>query len=70
MKCPNEGSIQSYIDGELNDIEMKELEMHLFQCEKCKEIYVELNSANSFAMGKLYDYKKEFNMNSIKKRKK
>lgn len=66
MKCPNEGSIQSYIDGELNDIKMKELEMHLFQCEKCKEIYVELNSANSFAMEKLHDYKKEFNIKHIK----
>lgn len=66
MKCPSEGSIQAYIDKELNDIEMKELEMHLFHCEKCKEIYKELNSTNSFSMGKLQDYKKEFDINNIK----
>ncbi|MBI6874510.1 anti-sigma factor family protein [Clostridium aciditolerans] len=66
MKCPSGGSIQSYIDGELNDVEMKEIEMHLFECEKCKEIYKELNSVNSFAMGKLQDYKKEFDINNIK----
>lgn len=66
MKCPSEGSIQAYIDKELNDIEMKELEMHLFHCEKCTEIYKELNSTNSFSMGKLHDYKKEFDINDIK----
>lgn len=66
MKCPGEGSIQSYIDKELNDIEIKELEMHLFHCKKCKEIYKELNSTNSFSMGKLHDYKKEFDINDIK----
>ncbi|MBV7274471.1 zf-HC2 domain-containing protein [Clostridium sp. PL3] len=66
MKCLNEGSIQSYIDGELNDIEMKEVETHLFQCEKCKNLYKELNSTNSFTMEKLQDYKKEFNISSIK----
>lgn len=66
MKCPNEGTIQSYIDRELNDVEMEALEMHLFQCEKCKKAYEELNSVNIFAMGKLQEYKKEFNMSPIK----
>lgn len=66
MKCPSEGTIQRYIDGEVNDIDMKEIEIHLFQCSKCKEIYNELNSTNSFAMGKLQDYKSEFNINPIK----
>lgn len=66
MKCLNEGSLQSYIDGELTDIEMKEVETHLFQCEKCKKLYKELNSINSFAMEKLQDYKNEFNINHMK----
>ncbi|WML32858.1 DUF4367 domain-containing protein [Clostridium sp. OS1-26] len=66
MKCPNEGTIQSYIDEELNDVEMEEVKMHLFQCEKCKKIYEELNSTNIFSMGKLQDYKKEFNIKHIK----
>lgn len=66
MKCPSEGIIQAYIDGELNDIEIKEIEMHLFQCEKCKKAYKELNSVNNFAVGKLQDYRKEFNVNHIK----
>lgn len=66
MKCLSEGIIQAYIDEELNDIEMKEVEMHLFQCEKCKEIYKELKSVNSFTMNKLKDYKKDFNITPIK----
>lgn len=66
MKCLSEGIIQAYIDEELNDIEMKEVEMHLFQCEKCKEVYKELKSINSFAMDKLKDYKKDFNITPIK----
>ncbi|AKA69587.1 anti-sigma factor family protein [Clostridium scatologenes] len=66
MRCLSEGIIQAYIDEELNDIEMKEVEMHLFQCKKCKEVYKELKSINNFAMDKLKDYKKNFNITSIK----
>jgi hypothetical protein len=66
VKCLSEGNIQAYIDNELSDIEMKELEMHLFQCEKCKEVYMELKSVNSFAVEKLQDYKEEFNISPIK----
>lgn len=66
MKCPSEGSIQAYIDKELDDIEIKEIEMHLFQCEKCKEIYKNLNSVNNFAMEKFQDYKKEFDIHDLK----
>jgi len=66
MKCLNEGTIQAYIDGELNDIEVKEVEMHLFQCERCEEIYKGLNSANCFVMEKMEHYKKEFNIPQIK----
>lgn len=66
MKCFNEGHIQAYIDEELNDIEMKKVEVHLFQCEKCKEIYEELNCVNSFTTEKLHNYKKEFNTSHMK----
>ena len=66
MKCPNEGIIQAFIDKELNDIEMKEVEMHLFQCKNCKEVYKELNSINNFAIEKIQDYKNEFNIPHIK----
>ncbi len=68
MKCLSEGSIQAYIDNELSDTQMEEVEMHLFQCEKCKEIYMELKSVNSFTVEKLQDYKEEFNINPIKTR--
>jgi hypothetical protein len=66
MKCLNEGSIQAYIDRELNDIQIKEIEMHLCKCQKCTAIYNELNSVNDFAMVKLQNYKKEFNINELK----
>lgn len=65
MKCLYEGSIQAYIDRELNDIEMEEVEMHLFQCEKCKEIYKDLSSVNNFVFKKMQDYKKELNKNHV-----
>lgn len=66
MKCPNEGKIQSYIDKELTESDMKEVELHLFQCEKCTKNYKELSSNNEFTMKKLQDYKSEFNMNYTK----
>lgn len=66
MNCPSEGNIQSYIDKELNDIEMKEVEAHIFQCEKCRETYKKLNSANNFTIDKLHNYKRSFQMDHIK----
>ncbi|ADL50210.1 anti-sigma factor family protein [Clostridium cellulovorans] len=66
MKCPNEGLIQAYIDKELNDFEMKEIEIHLSQCEKCKETYTELNSLNKFTLEKLNVYKEDFNVSNLK----
>lgn len=66
MKCPTEGRIQSYIDGELNDIEMNEVEMHIFQCEKCKDVYKELKSSNSFTIAKLQSYKNSLNIKPIR----
>lgn len=65
MKCLSEGIIQAYIDEELNDIEMKEVEIHLFQCKKCKETYKELKSINNFTLDKLDGYKNKFNMKSL-----
>lgn len=65
MKCLSEGSIQAYIDGELSNTEMKEVEMHLFQCGKCKEVYKELKSINSFAVEKLQDYERDFKINHV-----
>ncbi|RMD03153.1 anti-sigma factor [Clostridium autoethanogenum] len=65
MKCLSEGSIQAYIDGELSNTEIKEVEMHLFQCGKCKEVYKELKSINSFAVEKLQDYERDFKINHV-----
>lgn len=65
MKCLDEGYIQAYIDGELNDIEAKDVEIHLFQCEKCKSVYKDLRSINSFAIEKIQNYKNEFDKSPV-----
>lgn len=62
MKCPSEGKIQGFIDKELNDIEFKDVEKHLYQCEKCKDTYEKLISSDSFIMEKLQNYKNELNI--------
>ena len=37
IKCPEDWSIQAYIDGELNANELNLFEEHLTQCPKCSE---------------------------------
>lgn len=59
MKCLNEGYIQAYIDRELDKNEIREVEAHLFDCEKCKALYREMNSANNLVRDSLMAYKKD-----------
>lgn len=66
MQCPNEGTIQAFIDKELNPSEMKELEIHLFQCNRCKETYRNLSTINSFVFNKIQDYTEYSDNNYIK----
>lgn len=57
MKCPDEGLLQSYIDGEM-DIDLKKhIEMHLLNCEFCSNIYKELKNNDDFAFEKMDKYR-------------
>lgn len=63
MRCPNEGSIQAYIDGELNEIEMKEIKSHLLQCERCRKFYEDLKLTDKFVFEKMNNYSKGYRNN-------
>lgn len=56
MICPNDGKIQAYIDDELNETEMEEIERHISECEKCKKSYESLKSIDNFVFEKINDY--------------
>lgn len=36
--CPNEEDMACYIDGLLLEDEVRRLEKHLFECDRCREI--------------------------------
>lgn len=56
MICPDDGKIQAYIDKELNEIEMVEIEDHISTCEKCKRRYEKLKTIDSFVFEKFSYY--------------
>jgi hypothetical protein len=56
MRCPLEGEIQEYIDGETDNNRSMEIEEHLLECHKCKAVYNQLTELNDFVEGKLNIY--------------
>ena len=41
MSCQNErGLIQSYVDGELDELHASKMKQHLDRCEECRSEYV------------------------------
>lgn len=60
MKCPGSDVLQAYIDGELEIGIRKNIEMHLTDCDKCKELLAVLKENDDFVFGKLKNYKHHF----------
>lgn len=57
MKCPDSGTIQAYIDGELDIKIKKDVENHILSCNKCTEFYNSLKSNDDFVFEKITDYR-------------
>jgi len=57
MRCVDSGTIQAFIDGELDIAVKKDVENHIKSCRKCSEAYDGLKKADDFAFGKLTGYK-------------
>ncbi len=57
MKCIDSGTLQAYIDGELDISVKKDVEKHITGCEKCNKAYEGLKKNDDFAFGKLTGYR-------------
>ncbi len=64
MKCLDNGTIQSYIDGELEINEKKNIENHILTCDKCERAIVNAKNIDDFVFEKISIYK-ENNSQSI-----
>lgn len=57
MKCPEMGTMQAYIDGELDIGARKDIEIHINTCEVCRHTFDELKGNDDFVFEKLTYYK-------------
>lgn len=57
MKCIDIGTIQAYMDGEIDIGVKKDIDKHLNQCDKCNGLYSELKSTDDFVFEKMDYYK-------------
>lgn len=57
MKCITSGTMQAFIDGELDIAMKKEVRNHLEICKRCGKEYEQLKKADDFVYGKLTTYK-------------
>lgn len=57
MKCFDAGTLQAYIDGELEIDVKKKLESHLEACPECKGHLDELKANDDFAFAKINSYR-------------
>ncbi len=57
MKCQDNGFLQSYIDGELEIDEKKQLEEHIVKCERCRDALSIIKSNDDFAYMKIKEYR-------------
>ncbi|MCG0274800.1 MAG: zf-HC2 domain-containing protein [Thermosediminibacteraceae bacterium] len=51
--CYDEGMLQAYLDGELNEKEEKRIKAHLASCRSCEKLLRELKDLGDFAKNKL-----------------
>ncbi len=63
MKCVETGTIQAYIDGELDIPMKKEIQRHLEECEKCGREYESLKRTDDMVFAKLSAYKQYYEEN-------
>lgn len=68
MKCPDIGTIQAYIDFELNVEVRKEVENHISQCKVCESKYLELKKNDNFVFDKVRVYKQYFDDSVMKQK--
>ncbi|WP_010245260.1 DUF4367 domain-containing protein [Acetivibrio cellulolyticus] len=60
MKCPGNDVLQAYIDGELEIGVRKNIETHLADCDKCKNLLAVLKENDDFVFAKLQNYRQHF----------
>ena len=65
MKCPEKGTIQAYIDGELDIGIRKDLEIHISECKRCENALKNLKENDDFTFDKLKYYKDNLVENNI-----
>lgn len=65
MKCIDPGTLQAFIDGELDISVKKGVEQHLADCEKCCGAYEGLKRSDNFAFGRLTEYRKFYEENHM-----
>jgi mycothiol system anti-sigma-R factor len=61
LSCLRErGLVQSYVDGELNELQSSEIRQHLDRCEECWSAYIcEITLRSSFRDTSLYEHAPE-----------
>lgn len=61
MSCLRErGLVQSYVDGELDEHHVLEIEQHLDRCEECRSVHInEVMLRSFFSHKSLYRYAPE-----------
>lgn len=64
MRCPMEGEIQAYIDGETDLAVSEEIKEHLLGCPACMNTYNSLIEINNFIEEKLFIYDKSIYENN------
>ncbi|EHQ89187.1 DUF4367 domain-containing protein [Desulfosporosinus youngiae] len=60
MKCPGNGLLQAYIDGELEIGIRKKIETHLADCDQCQSLLAVLKENDDFVFTKLKNYRQHF----------
>ena len=53
MKCIKEGILQQYIDNEIQEPQLSEVEEHLQKCADCKQRFDEQKMASQFVVSEL-----------------
>ncbi|MEW9081734.1 anti-sigma factor [Caldanaerobacter subterraneus] len=51
--CYDEGTLQAYLDGELNELTSKNIEEHVKTCSTCRQKLEELKFINEFTANAL-----------------
>ncbi|MGE5404106.1 MAG: anti-sigma factor family protein [Candidatus Saccharibacteria bacterium] len=47
-RCPDEGLIQAYADGEIDDLQKKKIDAHLLTCEHCAKLIEQVSSMDAW----------------------